>query len=419
VSGVPDINAGSYSVTTTVTNPNYVGSGSTPFTILQAPATIALSNLSQVYSGNPLAATATVTPAYCGPAAVSYDGSATAPSNIGTYAVVAAEANPNCTASNATGTLIVNAFAASSCVYALNPTARSAFSVADGAKLDAQCSIQVNSAARDAFDVDGRKSTVDATAISVVGGAAVDRFATVSSKPATGQTAAADPLAAVVAPTVGACVNTGDRDRDRDDNHGSKNITLNPGTYCGGINIHGRSTVTFNPGTYILLGGGLNIDGGAQVTGTGVTFYNTGDHEHRYQPIHIDGGSKTTLSAPVSGPLAGVLFFQDRAIVQKGDHDRDDHGDDNHPQPNVISGNTESSFAGALYFPTTPLIYSGGSEQDPAVYTLIVADTVSVAGHSNVSLTVLGTPMSDTDSDAACSPGPGKDCDHGRDGDHR
>lgn len=422
MSGAPDIAAGSYPVTATVTNPNYVGSGSTSFTILHAPATIALSNLSQVYSGNPESATTTVSPAYCGPASVTYAGSAAPPSNIGTYPVVAIEANPNCTAPNATGTLIINAFAASSCVYSLNPNARSAFSVSDGSTVDAQCSIQVNSTSRDAFDVDGHKSTVQATAISVVGGASIDRSATVSNTPATGQTAVADPLATVIAPTVGTCNTATNHDWDGDDQHdaASKSITMNPGTYCGGIHIHGRSTVTFNPGTYILLGGGLNIDGGAQVTGTGVTFYNTGNHAHRYQPIHIDGGSKTTLSAPVSGSLAGVLFFQDRSIVQQGDaddHNGGNHGNEDHGQANTITGNTESSFTGALYFPSTPLVYSGGSEQDPAAYTLIVADTVSVAAHSNVSLTVLGKPMSDTDSDA-CSSGPGKDCHHDNDGDH-
>lgn len=95
----------------------------------------------------------------------------------------------------------------------------------------------------------------------------------------------------------------------------------------------------------------MSIDGGAQVTGTGVTFYNTGDKSHRYAPIQIDGHSKVTLSAPVSGPLAGVLFFQDRAIVQK--HDRDDRGngsDEDGQQANLISGNGESTFAGFARF---------------------------------------------------------------------
>lgn len=423
VTGAPDIAAGSYSVAATITDPNYVGSGSTAFTILQAPAAIALSNLAQVYSGNPEPATATVTPAYCGPAAITYNGAAASPSNIGTYLVVATLVNPNCTAPNTAGTLIINAFAASSCVYALNPTAHSAFSVSDGSSVTAQCSIQVNSSARDAFDVDGHGTTVNATAISVVGGAAVDRGTNVSNAPSTGQTSAADPLAAVVAPTVGTCINAGNHgwDGDRDDGYGpgTRAITLNPGTYCGGIAIHARSTITFNPGTYILLGGGLTIDGGAQVMGTGVTFYNTADRMHPYQPIHIDGGSKTTLSAPLSGPLAGVLFFQDRNLAQRMDPDHDGDNDGSMwAQPNVITGNTESTFAGALYFPTTALVYSGGADQDPAAYTLIVADTISVSAQSNVSLTVLGKPMIDNDSDS-CSPGPGKDCDHDKDGDHK
>ncbi len=220
-----------------------------------------------------------------------------------------------------------------------------------------------------------------------------------------GQASALDPLAGVVAPTVGACDFTASRD-DRSDSKSPS--TLNPGTYCGGISITGHRSVTFSPGTYILLGGGLRIDGGAQVTGAGVTFYNTGDSTHRYQPISIDGQSKATLSAPVSGSLAGVLFFQDRTIAKHGevdDHDRDGgQAAGGNGQANVISGNSESTFEGALYFPTTQLVYAGGSEEDPAAYTLIVADSIALSGQSNISLTVLGSPMSDVDPDV-CSQG--------------
>jgi len=83
--------------------------------------------------------------------------------------------------------------------------------------------------------------------------------------------AAADPLGAITAPTYSGCDHT---------NYSWSNLTpaqtINPGVYCGGINI-GSGTVTFNPGNYFLNGGGLKLQGGsnATVTGNGVFFYNT------------------------------------------------------------------------------------------------------------------------------------------------
>ena len=74
-------------------------------TIFRAPATIALANLAQAYDGTPKVATATTSP----PGktiAITYNGSATAPSNAGSYAVVATITDPNYTGA-ASGTLVI------------------------------------------------------------------------------------------------------------------------------------------------------------------------------------------------------------------------------------------------------------------------------------------------------------------------
>ena len=93
--------------------------------------------------------------------------------------------------------------------------------------------------------------------------------------------------------------------------------TLNPGVYCGGITVSGNGvSATFSSGTYILLGGGLQIKGGANATGSGVMFYNTYNSTYSYSPIVVSASS-TTLSAPTSGTYEGVLFFQDRNIPTK------------------------------------------------------------------------------------------------------
>src|SRR5439155_1174995 len=74
----------------------------------KAAATLTLSNLTQTYNGSPKSATATTSPAGLSGVSITYDGSATAPTNAGSYAVVASLNNANYTASNATGTLTIS-----------------------------------------------------------------------------------------------------------------------------------------------------------------------------------------------------------------------------------------------------------------------------------------------------------------------
>src|SRR5439155_10160744 len=70
-------------------------------------ATITLSNLTQGYDGSPKPITVTTSPAGLSGVSMTYNGSATVPTNIGSYAVVASLNNANYTAPNATGTLVI------------------------------------------------------------------------------------------------------------------------------------------------------------------------------------------------------------------------------------------------------------------------------------------------------------------------
>jgi sugar lactone lactonase YvrE len=104
--------AGTYSITATFTpsdTTDYVSGGVTTasYTVnpAAATATVVLSNLSQTYTGSPLAATATTTPAGLN-VAITYNGSATAPTAVGSYAVVATINDPNY-AGTVNGTLVI------------------------------------------------------------------------------------------------------------------------------------------------------------------------------------------------------------------------------------------------------------------------------------------------------------------------
>jgi surface antigen len=102
-SGAPDTNAGSYSVTATVNNPNYTGSASGTFTIQHASATVTLSNLTQTYTGSGLCPTATTSPSGLG---ISWTNCPD--TNATTYKNVTATVNnPNYTGS-ASGTFTIS-----------------------------------------------------------------------------------------------------------------------------------------------------------------------------------------------------------------------------------------------------------------------------------------------------------------------
>ena len=77
------------------------------FNVAKAAATLTLSNLSQTYNGTPRSVTVTTSPAGLTGVSVTYDGSAAAPTNAGSYAVVASLTNANYQATNATGTLVI------------------------------------------------------------------------------------------------------------------------------------------------------------------------------------------------------------------------------------------------------------------------------------------------------------------------
>lgn len=90
----PPTNAGPWQASARVSNPDYLGTASSAFTIQPAVASVALGNLSQVVDGNPKSATVTTIPPNLA-VNVTYNGSPSPPSAPGNYAVHVEIANPN------------------------------------------------------------------------------------------------------------------------------------------------------------------------------------------------------------------------------------------------------------------------------------------------------------------------------------
>ena len=78
------------------------------FDVGKGTATLSLSGLSHTYDGVQKSVTVTTSPAGLSGVSVTYDGSSTAPTNAGSYAVIASLDNPDYAATNATGTLVID-----------------------------------------------------------------------------------------------------------------------------------------------------------------------------------------------------------------------------------------------------------------------------------------------------------------------
>jgi hypothetical protein len=244
------------------------------------------------------------------------------------------------------------------CVLVKNPSARNAFDVGGNATVRLQdCGVTVNSSNSQAAIANG-SSIMEASHITIVGGYSGPNF---NPEPFTGADVLDDPLASFTMPALGACT------------FSEKQIimtstTLNPGNYCGGIELRSQAHVTFNPGVYYLIGGGLNANAGARMTGTGVTFVNTEKKPtYRYDPIWINGGANISLSAPTSGPWQGILFYQDPKIVST--------------KTNIFNGGADMVLKGIVYFPTTSTKFSGDFGTD-AQQLLMIGDKVEFTGNT-------------------------------------
>jgi len=271
------------------------------------------------------------------------------------------------------------------CMYSLDPTDSKTFSESGGtSSIVANCGLLVRSTDTDGLDVSGG-GTLSASSIGVVATAYNNSSSTITPTPVTKIAPFGDPLSGVSAPSVGAC-----NALTAANGHGYSSTggdTISQGTYCGGISVSGGKTLNLNPGTYVLMGGGLTVSGTSNLVGTGITFYNTVwtssypaglkvGNSNQYKPIVFSGGSSTALTAPSSGPLQGILFFQDRNLPS---------GDTGPSGPqNTISGGSGATFTGAMYFPTTPLYFSGGSSVVP-LNAILIGDIINISGGTNLS----------------------------------
>jgi hypothetical protein len=252
------------------------------------------------------------------------------------------------------------------CIYVTDPSASGAMATNGNINVQSTCGLLVDSSSSSGMTAVGNV-TISASSIGIVGNYTSNGSVSLTPTPKIGVISATDPLANIQAPTVGSCAHT---NFSLNGNSGSSSTPyqLYAGTYCGGITVHGNAWLHFNAGTYVLAGGGMVISANTTMTGTGTTFYNT-TGTAGYGGITLNGNTTANLSAPTSGPLTGILFFQDRSVPSSG-------------ASSTITGNSGSTFDGALYFPTTTVSFGGNSSVNG--YSIVVADKLTVSGNSSI-----------------------------------
>jgi hypothetical protein len=221
------------------------------------------------------------------------------------------------------------------CMIGLDPTAiGDAIRLEQYAKLTAdKCDVQ-----SDAKSPEGIKtyneSVLKADRICSAGGFKAAKASSFNPTPVTDCPQVGDPLAGRATPVVGGC------------DYNNKVVSSD-------------EIARLNAGVYTMLDGKLWVVSGSELTGQNVGIYFKGDAS----VLDIDPATRISLTAPKSGLLAGILFFEDRG-APLGRKFR-------------IASDFARQLLGTIYLPRG-MFYVGSNSPvgDESAYTVVVARTI-------------------------------------------
>jgi Flp pilus assembly protein TadG len=145
------------------------------------------------------------------------------------------------------------------------------------------------------------------------------------------------------------------------------NGIIYPGVYTGPIN---QGAITMQPGIYYVDAASFSVNGSGSLSGAGVTIV-LAEISSQVKPNTqynlVNGTSPISLTAPVSGPTAGIAIFADPTL--KGNFN--------------INGGSTQEWGGAIYMRQADLSFTGGAAGSNGC-TQLIANTVSFNGTSNL-----------------------------------
>jgi Flp pilus assembly protein TadG len=241
------------------------------------------------------------------------------------------------------------------CLLSLDNSGARAVHLDNRARLDAKsCAIHANSTNPNAVSIDA-DAVLKAAQTCSVGGAKVNRKSSATPEIMLDCTPFQDPLAARPQPAVSAC-------KEKKQEISTGTVSLIAGTYCNSLTITGSARVHFTPGIYVIKDGELTISGNAIVTGTNVSFFFTGKNSL----IKFLDQAEISLSGQEAGPMAGLLFQEDRSNKAGGNH--------------KISSEKVRELTGTIYLPKGDLsIDPNAPIAEESAYTAIIVQKLKLS----------------------------------------
>ena len=129
-------------------------------------------------------------------------------------------------------------------------------------------------------------------------------------------------------------------------------FAIPPGACYSSLTIKGNVTTS---GPVYIDGGDLDITSQANISGTNTTFVMTGPNGAAGD-LSMNGNATMNISAPGSGDYKNILFYRDRRAS------------------NIeikINGGSDMTMAGAFYFPSSDVTFTGGSSFNAQCFQLI------------------------------------------------
>lgn len=257
------------------------------------------------------------------------------------------------------------------CLLALDPNAVNGLKSQGTPQVDyTGCWAHTNSTTATAVD-GGGSAVVTGDGTSAVGGVTAAANAVYTPAPSDGAAAVADPFAVVGAygtsgyvpkftpPAVSSTCKASNLNLKKG------TFTLQPGRYCGGINLQAQANVTFEPGVYIVDNGIFNTQSGSSVRGSNVLFYFRGANAR----MTIIGGGTVDLKGRQSGSsYEGFLFMAHPDAWRNGTSN--------------IQGGGSFNMEGMVYMPTQNMLITGnGDSNASSQFFAIVAKSFEFRGN--------------------------------------
>jgi Flp pilus assembly protein TadG len=236
------------------------------------------------------------------------------------------------------------------CVLTLHPSTSQSFRLMSGAKVMAKgCSIIVDSVSATSTVI-GNKAAVTSSQLCTAGGVKNDGMA--DAAPTTDCPVIADPLGARAEPKIIGC-------DFNNTNISVGNTVLQPGTYCGGIQISGTANVVFQTGNYAIKDGPFRISANSKVKGENVGFYLAGN----LTTLQFMGNADIFFTGSLKDEMAGLLFFESRAAAMGRSH--------------RIGSKNARTLTGTIYMPRGNLLIDPGANVAAgSAYTVIIAQNL-------------------------------------------